>query len=63
MSESTALRLNPGNTKASESPNAMAGMGGGKEKDSGQGSPRRWGWGIPLKKTIRQPESRHEHSK
>jgi hypothetical protein len=23
--------------------------------DSGNGSPRRWGWGIPLKKTIRHP--------
>jgi hypothetical protein len=26
-----------------------------KESDSGNGSPRRWGWGIPLKKTIRHP--------
>jgi len=25
------------------------------EEDSGNGSPRRWGWGIPLKKTIRHP--------
>jgi hypothetical protein len=29
--------------------------GGIKKKDSGNGSPRRWGWGIPLKKTIRHP--------
>jgi hypothetical protein len=26
-----------------------------KKSDSGNGSPRRWGWGIPLKKTIRHP--------
>jgi hypothetical protein len=26
-----------------------------KRGDSGNGSPRRWGWGIPLKKTIRHP--------
>jgi hypothetical protein len=26
-----------------------------KKGDSGNGSPRRWGWGIPLKKTIRHP--------
>jgi hypothetical protein len=28
-----------------------------KESDSGNGSPRRWGWGIPLKENDPQPES------
>jgi hypothetical protein len=30
-----------------------------KNGDSGNGSPRRWGWGIPLKKTIRHPNHAH----
>jgi len=35
--------------------NGRSGFSKEKEGDSGNGSPRRWGWGIPLKKTIRHP--------